>query len=233
MRLQDVRAALANPVVAGVAVTATAAVAFLTARALFGLGSDGWPEPGDSCDVAIYNTEVGDVGPRAWYYMPWVRHAAHAFGIETALLAGLVHTESKFQPNAGSSAGALGLSQHIASTALGRYKQLATKGMWPFGPLSNTGDAKESYFAGEGVPMTIDRTDPKQSLWLGAATLRALLDSGKGTTWALAAYNAGAGTANKPQDQWPDETRAYIQGVPKRQGWYQRIGQMCGRGALS
>lgn len=235
MYLERARDALSNPMIAGVAVVATATTAFVLARALFGLGEDdGWPALGDACAQAVYVQELGSkIGPRAWKYMPQVRYAADAFGIDPALLAGLIHTESTFQPNAGSSAGAVGLSQHIASTALGRYKKLVEQGRWPFAPLAFTNDSKESYYAEHGVPMRIDRTDPKQSLWLGAATLRALLDSSKGVTWALAAYNAGPGTANKPQDQWADETRAYIKGVPKRQGWYRRIGQICGQGALA
>lgn len=227
-----IRDKLRNPVVAGLAVGGVGVVSYLLVRTL--TRGDGWGRPGDTCPIEIYTDELGDeVGERAWHFMPWLRHAADAFGVDPTLLAGLVQTESAFSPTAGSSAGALGLSQHIKSTALSRYKKLAEDGKWPFGPLRHTDDPQEAYFAEEGYPMTIDRLDPKQSLWLGAASLKAVLNAGKGFTWALAAYNAGPGTANKPQSQWPNETQAYVVGVPKRQKHYQSIAQRCGAGALA
>jgi soluble lytic murein transglycosylase-like protein len=221
---------LQNPVVAGLAIATVGTAAFFGIRAL--VRPDHWGRPGDSCPVEIYVDKLGETkGTRAWHYMPWVRHAADAFGIDPTLLAGLIQTESAWKADAGSGAGALGLSQHIASTALSRYEKLVADGMWPFGPISTTGDPKEAYYAEHGAPGAIDRTDPKQSLWLGAASLAGVLKAGKGVQWALAAYNAGPAAANDPP--WPAETQAYVPGVLKRQRSFQQIAEQCGAGALA
>lgn len=191
-----------------------------------------WPREGDKCPIEIYESVIpgsDKAADRAWQYMPLLRHAADSFGVDPTLLAGLVHTESAWSPTAGSSAGALGLTQHIKSTALSRYEKLVDKGRWPFGKIRSN-DPGEAYFAEHGAANRIDRTDPKQSLWLGAASLRGVLDVGKGVEWALAAYNAGPAAANDPP--WPDETQAYVPGVLKRQRWYQQLAAACGKGAL-
>ena len=222
---------LKNPVVAGVAVAGLGTLAYFGVRAL--RGSDAWGRPGDACPVESYtNSKLGETkGTRAWHYMPWVRHAADAFDVDPTLLAGLVTTESGWDATAGSGAGALGLTQHIASTALSRYEKLVKDGNWPFGPITTTGDPKEAYYADHGAPGAIDRTDPKQSLWLGAASLAGVLKSGNGVEWALAAYNAGPAAANDPP--WPAETQAYVPGVLKRQRWFQQIENDCFGGVIA
>jgi len=198
------------------------------------LASSTWPSEGDRCPVEIYYDVLGlegvlaDVSDRAWRYMPYVRHASAYFDIDPSLLAGLVHTESKWEPNAGSGAGAVGLSQHIASTAAHRFEALAEANRWPFVKLRRSGDpARDGRLRELGVEQWVDRTDPRQSVWLGAATLRALLDQNRGLEWALAAYNAGPGAANKPSSQWPAETQNYVPGVLKRQRWYRAIEDAC------
>lgn len=198
------------------------------------LASSGWPSEGDGCPIDLYYDVLGsegvsaDVAARAWQYMPYVRHAARYFDIEPSLLAGLVHTESKWVPTAGSGAGAVGLSQHIASTAANRFKALAEANRWPFVKLRHSGDpARDGRLRELGVAEWVDRTDPRQSVWLGAATLRSLLDDDKGLEWALAAYNAGPAAANKPSSQWPGETQNYVPGVLKRQRWYRSIEEAC------
>lgn len=217
---------LRNPVVAGLAIGGVGTISFLIARRL--VKGDGWGPMGDVCPVEIYTNELGNkTGTRAWNYMPWLRHAANHFGVDPTLLAGLVQTESNWNPTVGSSAGALGLTQHIKSTALSRYNKLVEKGEWPFKQLKETDDAGESWFAEHGAPMRIDRTDPKQSLWFGASTLGSLLKSGHGVEWALAAYNGGPGVANKPHSEWPDETKGYVPGVLKRQKHYKDIEAAC------
>ncbi len=134
-----------------------------------------WPSEGDKCPVENYYAVLGaegvlaDVSDRAWQYMPLVRHAANYFGVDPTLLAGLVHTESKWIPTAGSGAGAVGLSQHIASTAANRFEILAADNRWPFLKLHSSNDpARDGRLVELGVADWIDRTDPQQSVWLGA-----------------------------------------------------------------
>ncbi len=198
------------------------------------LVDSGWPREGDGCPVETYYAILGDggalsdVSDRAWRYMPLVRHAARYFGVDPTLLAALVHTESKWIPTAGSGAGAVGLTQHIPSTAANRFKTLAERNQWPFTQLRNSGDpARDGRLRELGVADWVDRTDPRQAAWLGAATIRTLLDANKGVEWALAAYNAGPASANKPNSQWPAETQNYVPGVLKRQRWYQALEEAC------
>jgi soluble lytic murein transglycosylase-like protein len=197
------------------------------------LAGSAWPAVGDGCSVETYRAVLGPktsssaTVERAWTYMPLARYAARYFNIDENLLAALVHTESGWNPNAGSSV-AVGLTQHIASTAAARFKQLAERNQWPFGQLSSSNDPQSNgKLADLGVAQWVDRTDPKQSLWLGAASLRTLLDAGKGTEWALAAYNGGPGVANKPVSERPVETQNYVPGVLKRLTWYQQLDAAC------
>lgn len=172
----------------------------------------GWPPLGDVCSLELYQDVLGqsnvdsETAGRAWSYMPWVRHAAEHFGISSALLAGLVHTESKWIPDAGSNAGATGLAQFISSTANSVRSELVSRGDWPFGEL--------------------DRTDPQQSLWLSAALLSSMLRD-HDVEWTLAAYNGGPKAANEPEWARPAETQAYVPAVLKRRGWYEEIDQLC------
>ena len=200
-----------------------------------------WPREGDrSCSVETYRTVLGRhnakpaLADRAWQYMPLLRHAAAAFDVDPTLLAGLVHTESTWVPTAGSHAGAIGLTQYIKSSAVDRYRVLVKQGKWPFDPVRVNRDPQaKAYFASKGVSSALDRTDPKQSLWLGAAGLRANLNAGKGVEWALAAYNGGPAVANKPVEDRPKETQAYVPGVLKRQRWYQELDAACRNGLVS
>jgi len=196
----------------------------------------GQPREGDSCSFAVYQQVLSgnhnltnEKARRAWQYMPLVHWASSYFGVDPTLLAGLIQTESGWNPNAGSSAGALGLTQHIWPTARHRFDELAAANQWPFDRLSRNHDPSAQ---GSEYAPWLDRTNPAQSVWLGAATMRALLDSGKGVAWALAAYNGGPGVANKPQSQWPTETQNYVPGVLKRQGYYQELERACGRGGV-
>ena len=63
----------------------------------------------------------------AWYvrlryplhYQSIVRAHAHNYRLDPALLAGVIYQESKFQPHARSSSGAIGLMQLLPDTAKG------------------------------------------------------------------------------------------------------------------
>jgi soluble lytic murein transglycosylase-like protein len=70
--------------------------------------------------TAAYGTTAtgGDL-PSSVPYAAQITAAAKANGIDPALLAGLIKQESGFNPNAGSSAGARGLTQLMPSTAAG------------------------------------------------------------------------------------------------------------------
>lgn len=218
------------PTVIGIGTVILGGMSFAIGR----LFMSGWPDTGDKCSLETYERLLGEhnvkdtVAQRAWTYMPWARYAARYFGVDPTLLAGLVHTESQWNPNAGSNAGAMGLSQHIPSTAVNRFRILTEEGRWPFSELRQNNDPQaDGYLETQGVQNWLDRTDPRQSLWLGAASIRALLDYGKGTEWALAAYNGGPAVANKAVEDRPAETQAYVPGVLKRQGWYQEIDASC------
>lgn len=96
--------------------------------------------------------------------------AADEFGLDPLLVAAVVHCESRFRPQARSSAGARGLMQLMPATA----EEAA-------GKLGMTG-------YGEAL---LD--EPVVNLRLGCAHLRELVDRFDGDTQgALAAYNAGS-----------------------------------------
>ena len=140
-------------------------------------------------------------------------HAALA-GFDPLLLQALIRQESHFDPNAGSSAGALGLTQVIPPTA---------------------GDIAAALADDEFEIELLFR--PERSITYGAYYLGVQLVSFAEAPWiALAAYNGGPGNA----DRWsggdygidPDlffehvgysETREYLRRVLQNYAWYQFI----------
>lgn len=185
-----------------------------------------WPAEGDSCSIETYRETLGrhvndTVVQRAWQYMPLARHAARGNGIDLDLLASLIHTESRWNPEAGSSV-AEGLVQMISSTAASVFRDLADANRWPFTQLLSSNDPERNGKLEQlGVAQWVDRTDPRQSVWLGAALLRTLLDRGNGERWALAAYNGGAGNAN---DSGP---QGYASDTLERRTWYAELERAC------
>jgi peptidoglycan lytic transglycosylase len=143
---------------------------------------------------------------RLWYplnYASIVRgHAAH-YRLSPALLAAVIEQESKFDANARSSAGAIGLMQLTPSTAEG----IAL------------------YTGGHGFVLS-DLTNPEINVRYGAWYLRHLLDKYHDERTALAAYNAG----QENVDTWLSahegirfsETRAYVDRVEWLKGIYRR-----------
>lgn len=144
---------------------------------------------------------------RLWYplrYSTIVRVHAHENRIDPALLAAVIESESKFDPNAESDAGAVGLMQLTPSTAKGIA--LATGG---------------SRFR------VSDLTDPDINVRYGAWYLRHLLDRyDEHERLALAAYNAGEDNV----DRWErehvgiqfHETRDYVDKVERLKKIYRR-----------
>jgi soluble lytic murein transglycosylase len=144
-----------------------------------------------------------------------VRTHAHNYGLDPALLAAVIYSESRFRPHVRSARGAIGLMQLLPSTAEG----IATR----------TGGTKF---------VSADLDDPELNVRYGSWYLRHLRQHYAGRTdamtLALAAYNAGMANvdswvadtpANRPLRIPPAfaETRAYLDGVEHARGVYRRL----------
>ena len=113
-----------------------------------------------------------------------VRTHARNYGLDPALLAAVIYSESRFRPHVRSARGAIGLMQLLPSTAAG----IATR----------TGGTKF-------LPSDLD--DPELNVRYGAWYLRHLRRHYEGLpdsmTLALAAYNAGMANV----DEWVANTK--------------------------
>jgi len=136
-------------------------------------------------------------------YQAIVAGHAREVGVDGALLAAVIYQESKFNVDARSRAGALGLMQLLPSTA----EAIALR----------TG----------GTRFTVsDLLDPEINIRYGAWYLRDLLDKYRDERLALAAYNAGQTNV----DRWLaagsgiryPETRAYVDRVEELKVLYRR-----------
>ncbi|MCY1017932.1 transglycosylase SLT domain-containing protein [Pyxidicoccus sp. MSG2] len=140
--------------------------------------------------------------PRA--YRALIERYARASRVDPDLLQGLIREESRFNPRARSSTGALGLAQLMPATA----RQVA--------------DSLDLPPVGEAALL-----QPADNVRLGAAYLGQLLKHfGGNVAYAVAAYNAGPGAVERwrhalPQaelDEWVEhiafeETRGYVKKV--------------------
>jgi soluble lytic murein transglycosylase len=144
-------------------------------------------------------------------YQAIVRGHARNYRLEPALLAAVIYTESKFQADAKSSSGAIGLMQLLPSTADGIA--LHTGG---------TNFRRDDLY------------NPEINVRYGAWYLRHLLDKYDDERDALAAYNAGQDNV----DRWLAsgsgirfrETRAYVDHVEDlkriyRDVWRSELGE--------
>lgn len=124
-------------------------------------------------------------------YEAIVRAHARNYDLRPTLLAAVIYTESKFDADARSAAGAIGLMQLLPETAEG----IATR-------------------TGGGRFVVSDLLDPELNVRYGSWYLRNLLDRYDDLETALAAYHAGQGNV----DHWRregvgirfPETRAYV-----------------------
>jgi soluble lytic murein transglycosylase len=148
-------------------------------------------------------------GEPAWFqrvryplkYEQIVRGHARNYQLDPALLAAVIYQESKFQPDAKSSSGAIGLMQLQPETAKG----IAIR----------TGGSRFQ---------TSDLYVPELNVRYGSWYLRHLLDKYDDEETALAAYNAG----QRNVDEWRaqgkgiqfSETRAYVDRVEHLKGVY-------------
>lgn len=130
-------------------------------------------------------------------------HGAN-YDLDPALLAAVVYVESRFDPNARSEAGALGLMQLLPDTAEG----IALR----------TGGADF---------VVADLRDPEINVRYGAWYLDHLRERYGDTRLALAAYHAGQGNV----DEWQStgsgivfpETREYVSRVLEFERLYSRV----------
>ena len=143
-------------------------------------------------------------------YSEYVRVHAHEHGLDPALVAAVIYQESKFNSDAKSSSGALGLMQLTPSTAHG----IAIR-------------------TGGSAFRTSDLYNPEINIRYGAWYLYDLFAKYHSEKLVLAAYNAGQGNV----DRWRAhgepiqfaETRAYVSRVEKlrkiyRRAWAKELG---------
>jgi soluble lytic murein transglycosylase len=136
-----------------------------------------------------------------------IRQQAKEKGVDAALIAAVIDTESKFADGAQSGAGARGLMQITPEAAEFIEKQ-----------------------SGGTTFKVSDLSDPEINIRYGTFLLKELLDRYEGdVVAALAAYNAGPGNADKwggaglQIDEIPyPETRAYVELVLERQKEYRK-----------
>ena len=124
-------------------------------------------------------------------YSEYVRVHARENGLDPALLAAVIYSESKFNARAESKSGAIGLMQLTPATA--------------HGIAIRTGGTKFT---------TSDLLDPEINIRYGAWYLAHLFDKYGNEKLVLAAYNAGQGNVDRWRAegeaiQFP-ETRAYV-----------------------
>ena len=111
-------------------------------------------------------------------YTDLVNKAAKEYNLQPALIYGVIHTESRFNPDAGSSVGALGLMQIMPET----FDWLQEK----------RGEA--------GKYTTEDLYTPSVNIDYGSYLLRYFLDYYGNEKCAVAAYNAGFEVSNWLED---------------------------------
>jgi soluble lytic murein transglycosylase len=136
-------------------------------------------------------------------YASYVRVHARENALSPALLAAVIEQESKFDANAESSSGAIGLMQLTPATAKG----IAIR-------------------TGGSAFRTADLYDPEINIRYGAWYLHDLFAKYHSERLVLAAYNAGQGNV----DRWRakgepiqfSETRAYVSRVEKLRKIYRR-----------
>ena len=127
-------------------------------------------------------------------YETIVRAHARNYDLPPALLAAVIYTESKFDADARSGAGAVGLMQLLPETARGIAARTGGNGF-----------------------VDADLLDPEINVRYGSWYLRSLLDRYHDVRTALAAYHAGQGNV----DDWLrdgggirfPETRHYVEKV--------------------
>jgi soluble lytic murein transglycosylase len=112
-----------------------------------------------------------------------VEQYAKETGVEPPLLFGLIRTESAFNPNIVSRAGAVGLTQLMPATAQEMAVRIRRRGGPDYIRNSVIGDADED--------SAVDLRDPAVNVHIGATYLAYLNERMEDTLLALLAYNGG------------------------------------------
>jgi soluble lytic murein transglycosylase len=161
--------------------------------------------------VAAFGVYVYETEPQ-WYerlryplrYEQIVRGHADNYGLEPQLVAAVIYQESKFEADAVSSSGAVGLMQLLPSTGQGIAERTGGDSWTPE-----------------------DLHNPELNVRYGSWYLRHLLDKYEDEELALAAYNAGQTNV----DRWREEgvgiqfaeTRHYVERVLELKEMYGRV----------
>ena len=161
--------------------------------------------------VAAFAVYVLETEPQ-WYerlryplrYEQIVRGHAENYGLEPHLVAAVIYQESKFEADAVSASGAVGLMQLLPSTGQGIAERTGGDNWTPE-----------------------DLHNPELNVRYGSWYLRHLLDKYDDEELALAAYNAGQTNV----DRWREEgvgiqfaeTRHYVERVLKLKEMYGRV----------
>jgi soluble lytic murein transglycosylase len=160
--------------------------------------------------AAAFGLYVYETEPR-WYervryplrYEQIVVGHAENYGLEPQLVAAVIYQESKFDPNAESAQGAVGLMQLLPSTGQGIAERTGGDSWTP-----------------------ADLRIPELNVRYGCWYLRHLLQKYGSEELALAAYNAGQANVDRWQAEGGEigfpETRAYVERVQELKQTYAR-----------
>jgi soluble lytic murein transglycosylase len=160
--------------------------------------------------AAAFGLYVYETEPR-WYermryplrYEEYVVGHAENYDLEPQLVAAVIYQESKFDADAESASGAVGLMQLLPSTGQGIADRTGGEAWTPD-----------------------DLHNPELNIRYGAWYLRHLLDKYGDEGLALAAYNAGQTNVDRWRDQGTGiefpETRHYVERVQRLKGVYAR-----------
>lgn len=160
--------------------------------------------------LAAFGLYVYETEPR-WYerlryplrYEEIIKGHAENYRLDPQLVAAVIYQESKFEPDAVSASGAVGLMQLLPSTGQGIADRTGGNSWTPG-----------------------DLLDPELNVRYGAWYLRHLLDKYGDEELALAAYNAGQTNVDRWREQgvgiqFP-ETRHYVARVQELKRIYAR-----------
>ena len=128
--------------------------------------------------------------------------ASREFGVDSYLIASVINAESRFDQNAVSSKGAVGLMQVLPTTAVWVVKKISNlnaSDSYDVKFLSNLYDSKTK--SGELF-------DPKTNIRIGTYYLSYLINKFKDLKVSLCAYNAGEGIVK----EWLNNSKYSVDG---------------------